>query len=49
LPGGDQLFPVGESYLDRREGAAHHDRRRNHDTARRMFVDDEIGSDAEDR
>jgi hypothetical protein len=47
LARGDELLPAPERDLDRCQRAAHHDRRGDHDAARCMVRDHEIGADAQ--
>ena len=47
LAGGGQLLPGAERDFDGRERAPHQDRGRDHDAARRLVGDDEIGAHAQ--
>src|SRR5581483_12172207 len=47
LARGDELLPAAERDLDRRECATHHDRGGDHDAARCLVGDNEIGTDPE--
>ena len=47
LAGGDEALPVGDREFDRSERPGDQDRGGDHDAARRLVVDDEIGADAE--
>ena len=47
LAGGDEALPVGDGELDRSERPGDQDRGGDHDAARRLAVDDEVGADAE--
>src|SRR5580693_3812791 len=44
---GNELFPRPERDFDRRQGPAHQDRRGDHDTARCLVGNHEIGTDAQ--
>ena len=44
---GDELLPASQRDLNRGESAAHHNRRGDHDAARRPVGHDEVGADAE--
>ena len=47
LAGGDEALPVGDGEFDRSERPGDQDRGGDHDAARGLVVDDEIGADAE--
>ena len=42
----DEALPVGDGEFDRSERPGHQDRGGDHDAARRLVVDDEVGADA---
>ncbi len=47
LPGRHERLPVCHRQLDRRQGPGDQDRARDHDAARRLALDHEVGADAE--